>query len=284
MSFLSVKEATTAVDLDFDFDINKLLDESIIKHNNNHHICKIDMKEFLKINIRKWKYNRPPDMLRVEQIAKSLIDKKYPLSFMFQCIYNRDKNCLELIDGQHRYCVIQAIQEQTKKDFMEKHEINEWFYKSTLLIELKLNHTEKEIKEWFCVLNRTIPVPHLYIDPEDQKIEIVEEVVNKYYAQYILHFRSSDRPNIANTSKTRFTELICFIYEEFDISLEKKQLIYKILEDINKLIKNKVINDAKKFNKKITPKSIEKCSKTDLFLFLADEDILKNLIRKYEIL
>ena len=55
------------------------------------------------------------------------------------------------------------------------------------------------------------------------------------------------------------------------------------MDNINKLIEEKVKNDdQKKFNKKITQKSMEKCYKTGLFLFLSNEDEFKFLIRNYK--
>lgn len=255
--------------------------ELVIEHSTNHYTFKINMTKFLEINMKIWKYNRPANSERIDELVKSLEIKKYPLSFNFQCIYNKTKNRLELIDGQHRYNSVKQLQTKIKDDGT-----NKWFYSSILLIEIKINDTEdKEVKEWFQIINNSIPTPDLYINPEDIKKEIIEEVVNKYHSLYKIHFTGAINPNICNTNIEKFTDLICYIYETHEISLENKKNIYKLLEDINILIEEKVKNDdPKKFNKKITQKSMEKCYKTGLFLFLSNEAELKYLIRNYQII
>ena len=236
------------------------------------------MRKFLKLKLTRWKFNRPSNFERAQEIAESLIHKQYPLSFMFQCIYNKTEQSLEIIDGLHRYHAIKYI--ETQLDDIEN---NQWFYNSVLLIEGKTNNTEGEVIDWFQSINKCSPVSDLYINSHDEKKDIIEEVVNKYYSnpKYHTHFRGLN-PNIPNTNKEKFTDLLCYIYDTHNISLENKKTLYKLLEDINNSIKEKVTNDdPKKFNKKITQKSMEKCYKTGLFLFLSTEDILKVLIRNY---
>jgi hypothetical protein len=253
----------------------------VIQHSEIHYTFKIKMRKFLKLKMLRWKYNRPPNQERVEEIGNSLNEKKEKLSFIFQCIYNKEEHGLELIDGMHRYHAIKYL-----SSILEENEENEWFYKSVLLIEAKVYNTEdKEVKVWFSAINNCIPVPDLYIDPDEQKREIVEEVVNKYYSipKYNSHFKGA-RPNIPNTNKEQFTELICFVYEQFDISIETKKNIYKILEDINKTIEQIVSNDdPKKFNKKISIKSMEKCYDTKMYLFLATREKLYQMITDYKL-
>ena len=196
---------------------------------------------------------------------------------MFQCIYNRQEHGLEIIDGLHRYHAIKYLESQ-----LEDNELNEWFYNSVLLIEGKTNNTEGEIIDWFQSINKCSPVSDLYINSQDEKKEIVEEVVRKYNFDYGSHFTGA-RPYFYNTNIEKFTELISYIYEIHEISFENKQNIYKILVDINKLIEEKVKNDnPKKFNKKITQTSMEKCYNSGLYLFLCNEEDLKILIRNYK--
>ena len=64
---------------------------------------------------------------------------------------------------------------------------------------------------------------------------------NPYYSnpKYNSHFRGLN-PNIPNTNKEKFTDLVCYIYETHEISLENKKNIYKLLDNINKLIEEEV--------------------------------------------
>jgi hypothetical protein len=138
----------------------------VIKHSPTHCTCKIKMNNFLMLNILRWKFNRPANLERSQEIANSLLHKKQPLSFIFQCIYNKEEKKLEIIDGLHRYYAIKILKEQ-----LEDNEQNEWFYNSCLLIECKINNTEGEVIDWFQSINKCSPVLDLYVNRNDEKRE-----------------------------------------------------------------------------------------------------------------
>jgi hypothetical protein len=252
----------------------------VIKHSPSHCTCKIKMNNFLMLNILRWKFNRPANLERSQEIADSLLHKKQPLSFIFQCIYNKEEKKLEIIDGLHRYYAIKILKEQ-----LEDNERNEWFYNSCLLIECKINNTEGEVIDWFQSINKCSPVLDLYVNRNDEKREIVEEVVNEYYSKYTEHFKGL-KHNIPNTSREKFTEIICHIYDTFHISLENKKLITKILEHINNDILDKIGSvklSENKINSKLTKTQIDKCYKTGLYLFLATKEKLYQMIAEYKL-
>ena len=252
----------------------------MIQHSLIHFTCTIHMIKLLELPTEIWLYNRPINLERVNNIADSLITKQQPLSIFLQCIFNKKTNCLEIIDGQHRYNAIKYVQTRLTNDGT-----NNWFYSSILPIEIKIYQPEdKEVKEWFCEINNCIPTPELYLDPKIEKKKAIEEILNKFYLQYNTHFTGAISPYIPNTNKENFTELICYIYDTADSSLEIKQYIYTIIDNINNLIEDKVTNDdPKKFNKKINQKSMEKCYKTGLFLFLASKEKLYQMIAEYKL-
>jgi hypothetical protein len=236
------------------------------------------MRKFLEMTMLRWAYNRPANTERAIEIAESIMHKAEPLSFMFQCIYNTTESKLEIIDGMHRYYAIHNIH-----DCLGGSLLHEWFYNSVLLVEIKLNYTIGEVIDWFQSINKCSPVLDLYLSSNDEKKEIVEDVVNIYYAKYTIHFKGLN-PNISNTSKEIFTEMVSYIYDTFHISIENKRLILKILEDINKEIKETVTtNNPKRLNPKITNTAMEKCTKTQLYLFLATKDRLFQYIREYKL-
>ena len=252
----------------------------VIKHSPNHCTCKISMRNFLMLIILRWKFNRPANLERSQEIAESLLHKKQPLSFIFQCIYNKQEKILEIIDGMHRYHAIKFLKEQ-----LEDNERNEWFYNSCLLIECKINNTEGESIDWFQSINKCTPVSELYMDRNDEKREIIEEVVNDYYSKYTDHFKGL-KHNIPNTSREKFTELICHIYDTFHISLENKKLIMKILKEINDDILDKIGSvelSKNKINPKLKKPQVDKCYKTGLFLFLASKEKLYQMIAEYKL-
>jgi len=249
----------------------------VVQHSPNHGTYKIKMRKFLKLKMTRWEFNRPANMERAEEIAKSLLHKTHPISYLIHCVYTSSQN-LGIVDGIHRYYAIKILEEQ-----LEDIESNSWFYNSYLLIELKINSTSGEIIDWFQSINNCVPVSELYLNSNDEKKEIVEEVVNTYYARYTSHFKGSN-PNIPNTSKERFTELVSYIYEKFNVSFENKRMIMRVLEDINDNIQKIVLNNnPKRLNNKITDKSLEKCKKSGLYLFLIPKEQLYKLILEYKL-
>jgi len=273
---VTIKEKKQESKLDMKLSENGLF--RVIKHSDKHQTCKIKMKKFLILNMIRWSMNRPANMERVDEMVESLLEKKQPISFLFQCIYNFEENMFEIIDGLHRYHALKKMSE-----LLENVESNNWFYHTTLLIELKYNCSRGEYIDWFEMINKCSPVLELYLHSHDEKKEIVEEVVNIYYSKYTKHFKGL-RPNIGNTSKENFTELISYMYEHFHITIENKKAILKVLEDINKNILDIVSsNNPKRFNSKITETSMKKCYETGLYLFLASKEKLILMITEYKL-
>jgi hypothetical protein len=250
----------------------------VISHEDRHQTYKIKMKKFIKLNMKRWQFNRPANMERATEIAESLFGKRQPIFFVFQCIYNQEEGLFEIIDGIHRYFALKQL-----NNMLEENETNSWFYNSYLLIEMKYNYTKGEYIDWFETINKCTPVSEIYTNSQDEKKEIVEEVVNIYYSKYNTHFKGTN-PNIPNTSREKFTELVLYICNNFNISSENKKCLLKILEDINKQIQQIIAsNNLKKLNPKITEKSLKKCNDTGLYLFLAKPEKLLIMINDYKL-
>ena len=250
----------------------------VISHTDRHQTYKIKMKKFIKLNMKRWQFNRPANMERVHEIGESLFGKRQPIFFIFQCIYNQEERLFEIIDGIHRYYALKNL-----NDILEENEQNSWFYNSYLLLEIKYNYSKGEYIDWFETINKCTPVSEIYTNSQDEKKEVIEEVVNIYYSKYNSHFKGT-KPYIPNTSREKFTDVILYICDNFHISSENKKCILKILEDINKQIQQIVIsNNPKRFNPKITEKSLKKCNDTGLYLFLAKPEKLLNLINEYKL-
>lgn len=250
----------------------------VITHSDRHQTYKIKMKKFMKLNMIRWQFNRPANIERVEEISESLFGKRQPVFFIFQCIYNIEENLFEIIDGIHRYFALKKL-----NNMLEENESNSWFYNSYVLVEMKYNYSKGEYIDWFETINKCTPVSEIYTNSQDEKKEIIEEVVNIYYSKYNSHFKGTN-PNIPNTSREKFTDVVLYICNNFHISSENKKCILKVLEDINKQISQIVTsNNPKRFNPKITEKSLKKCNDTGLYLFLAKSEKLLNLINEYKL-
>ena len=251
----------------------------VISYEDRHQTYKIKMKKFIKLNMNRWQFNRPANMERVQEIEEDLFKRRKPISFIFQCIYNQEEKSFEIVDGIHRYHSLKRI-----NGMLEENESNSWFYNSYILIEMKYNYSKGEYIDWFETINKCSPVSEIYTNSHDERKEIVEEVVNIYYSTYNSHFTGALKPNIPNTSREKFTDVVLYICDNFNISYENKKCILKILEDINKSISQIVTsNNPKRFNKNITEKSLEKCKLTGLYLFLSKPEKLLILINEYKL-
>ena len=69
----------------------------VISHTDRHQTYKIKMKKFIKLNMKRWQFNRPANMERVDEIGESLFGKRQPIFFIFQCIYNQEENLFEIM-------------------------------------------------------------------------------------------------------------------------------------------------------------------------------------------
>jgi hypothetical protein len=85
--------------------INYQLPINIITQYKKNHIlgsCLID--DIINFEWIRWEYNRPPDMIRVEEIIKKYIEEENSIDWMFYFIYS-DSGCkkganLEIYDGE----------------------------------------------------------------------------------------------------------------------------------------------------------------------------------------
>lgn len=253
--------------------------KSVSKHSPNHNTFKIRVHKMTGLPIVRWEHNRPPNEERTEDIVQSLQHKSLPFTFHLSMIFNHKENRLEIIDGLHRYFAILSLSKS-----LEKTEQNQWFYESTMIIEIKINQTKGEIIDWFQTINNCSPASELYLNSTEDKVKLVEEVVNRYYSNhsYHSHFSGTLKPNIPNTNREFFTDFILHIVDTHNITLETKRKIDEILENLNQRIKKRVTEDNPKlFNKKITKNAMEKCYKTEMFLFLSSKENLFEMVSNY---
>ena len=61
----------------------------IVKEYNSYHkIIKVKISDLLSIPIKNWKYNRPPDLIRCDDIARYIYKSKNPLETVIFLSFN----------------------------------------------------------------------------------------------------------------------------------------------------------------------------------------------------
>ena len=261
--------------------INYQLRINIITQYKTNHIlgsCLID--DIIKFKWSKWKYNRPPDMIRVEEIVQ-YIERGNSIDWLLYFIYsdNGDKlSCLSIYDGLHR---MSAISEYIKQ-FERQQSIRCPLRDSTIVISIRINPTLGEIVDAFEVINKSVPVPfleHMGIDLQDtKKRDIIEEVVEKWQRRYKLHFKSTSKTNIPNINRDTFMDIVNKLYDLYNINEDKKKL-EKVLKAINAYMQD--INILP--NNTFSEKALEKCKATGCFLFLVKSNRLFDFIESISI-
>lgn len=245
--------------------------EILHKYNENHYIIKVQISDFFNCNsnIKNWKYNRPPDLIRCVDIAKYIYLSKKPVDSMFYLFFNNINNSFEIIDGIHRYTALKYINQENSKpiDLITPGDLGNnndasWLYQQFIILNIRFNSLEEELIGAFKNLNKSNPVPELYFrDEVKERKEVIENIVKIWQTKYKSHFSSSIKPNIPNINRDRFIDLLDKLYDKYDIKLETQYVLEDALENMNQYIKNNI-------PKKLSELIIKKCNETGCYLFL----------------
>lgn len=255
--------------------------EVLHEYSNNHKIIKIKIEDLLSGPIMNWQYNRPPDMIRCNDIARYIYKSKTSIDTMLYLSFNNKTQAFDIIVGIHRYTSLKIIKEHNSKpldlitpsDFGNNNDAN-WLFDIYIIINLRINALDGELIELFKNLNKSNPIPDLYIrDVNKDKKEIIEKIAKDWQTKYPSHFSSKSKPYKPNINRDRFIDLLEIVYDKYEINEEKKALLENILERTNtnisynvprKIIKTKIIN--------------EKCVETGCWLFIYTVDELVKMM------
>jgi hypothetical protein len=143
-----------------------------------------------------------------------------------------------------------------------------WLYSQYVVVNIRFNALESDLIETFKSLNKSNPVPDLYIrDVVKEKRDLIELVVLKWQGRYPSHFSPSASPNKPNCNRDKFIGFLDEIYDKFS---DPPSELEHALTQCNELVK---------MNAPKTPPSIlKKCEETGCFLFLHKFDKLQKMI------
>ena len=234
----------------------------VIQFSSIHFMVKTTIKCLLEMPIINWSYNRPPDIQRCIEIGEHyLYEKTWPQD-PFYLNYNNEKDqVFEIYDGSHRLKALQGLNLDS---------IDPLYLEKEILINVRFNTQDADIIKAFTNLNKSIPVPNLYIhDAPREKKNLIEKIVNEWIFQYPSHFSSSVRPNVGNTNRDLFMNFIEQIYD-------------KTLDQNESALKNSIscIHIWSKLHlpKKLSVSVLKKCQESSCYLFLNKFDVLAQYI------
>jgi len=238
----------------------------LLTYTTKHFIVKTTIKCLLEMPIENWSFNRPPDQLRCAEISEYILNEKTVLDSVFYLVYNNKKGVFEVYDGSHRLGALKiAI------PFVVESELN-WLLNSEILINIRFNTRDEDVQKAFKSLNKSIPVPDLYIrDVKREKKQMIEKVTNEWIANWQQHFTTSLRPNIGNTNRDSFIGFLEQIYDKYDIDEESECLFLDRIHDIHTWTQIHL-------PRKVSPIVQKKCQESGCYLFLHKFDILLQYI------
>ena len=257
--------------------------EILHEYSSSHKIIKLKIEDLLSAKITNWEYNRPPDLTRCYDIARYIYRSKQILDTMLYVSFNNKKQSFDIIDGIHRYSSLKLIQEQNKKqlDLLTPSEFGnnndaKWLFDSYILMNIRINSSDGELIELFKTLNKSNPIPDLYIrDTEKEKRDAIEKITNQFYVKYKIHFSSNNKPKKPNINRDRFIDLLDKLYDKYKFICENSTLIEKLLEQLNTSIS---YNIPPKLSESIKTK----CCQSGCWLFIYTiEEIEKKIYALY---
>ena len=100
---------------------------------------------------------------------------------------------------------------------------------------------------------------------------MIENIIEEWYKRFKKHFSSSANPNIGNTNRTKFSNLLLYLYDKHKIRQSNIEKLKTILENAN-------IKISKSIPDKISVDIRCKCRETGCYLFLLKHDVLEEFI------
>ena len=202
-----------------------------------------------QLDIKTWKYNRPVDENRVEEIRQwnkefNRMDGVINLAYIAG-------DGLVCFEGNHRRLALKDLP-------------------ITVIVDIIWNVNDEILVHEFRRINKSVSVPDFYIVDTDKNVkEDIENFIKHFRKTYPSHETPCGRPQRPNYNRDGLTDQITRIHKESDVTT--KELFERIY-----LLNHKY---SEKSRTKLSAKIIEKCEKTGLWLFafssvLSVKDIL----------
>ena len=224
----------------------QMIQEFLEKHgasggkHGSHHVYWIPPETFNQLPIVPWKFNRPPDQDRVEEIREFMKHSKRADGLIYLAWVNDRLVCYE---SNHRRLAV-------KKDMPAD--------MAHILVDVIWDTTDDVVKQEFFRLNKAISVPDLYIDHSaEESVENVLKAIDAFCAKYPSLKSASGRPNRPNYNRDVFTQDFIRVMKELKISADE------LLARLERLNTEMATWD----HGRLTMNVVAKCQKAGLWLF-----------------
>ena len=203
----------------------------------------IPMDVFRSLDIKQWKFNRPPDITRLAEIRSWMTEFKR-MDGVLNLAYISGEG-LVCFEGNHRRLALDGLD-------------------ITVFADVLWDVTDEIVVHEFRRLNKSICVPDLYVTENHYAVrENIEKAVQEFRKKYPSMESSSGRPQRPNFNRDKLTDELFRLHKELGISIE--DLIIK-LNLLNETLK---VSDKSKLSDSIK----QKCEKSGLWLFAWNSSI-----------
>lgn len=206
---------------------------------NTGEVIYIAKSHYLTDKVHRWKFNRPPDEERVKDLIKYIKKNKRVDGII--CIANLNDELI-CYDGQTRLEALKYVSEIID-----------------VLVECIEVGSNEELLERFKIVNKCIPVPDIYLENDNENILEKTEWILKQLKDTFKGVQSiNNNPQRPNYNRDNLHNYLVEYFEGKGKLLTKEELWEKIVKYNEK---------EKLFKDKIPPKIVDKCVKTNCYLF-----------------
>ena len=213
--------------------------KEFIKQHNYYgtNVYSLPMEIFKQLDIKVWKFNRPPDMTRVEEIRETMkVNNRMDGLINLAYITHEGLVCYE---GNHRRLALEG------NDFV-------------VLIHILWDVTDEKVTEEFRRLNKSVCVPELYISETDATLKVeIEQLVKDFIKKFPDNLSTKANHQRPNFNRDNLTDQILRLQKELAIPVSQLSTrLYALNEKL-----------AFKDKTKLPEKNRQKCEKSGLWLF-----------------
>lgn len=250
----------------------KLLNMSQTIHTDKHSYTQLyTWSPDHSFSYRNWEMNRPPDPSRVEEIVSKLRPNQLMNGTIHVWKYPTD-TIWNVYDGIHRLQAMEKYSRQTGNSIQ-------------CIIRFKTPLQIKDIYEEFNTLNRSVPVPEIYLRaPDEPKKTICMRISTQLYTEYKAFHKTSRRPRRPHFNRDRLMDDLTDL--EIDFSMENmEKRLYTTLIELNTGYAKRISWDRLRLEESGNGNDrerqiLEKCESMNFFLFNVEWSELKQKVEQ----
>lgn len=197
-------------------------------------IYAIPMDVYKSLDVKQWKYNRPPDMNRVPEIH-AWMEQFNRMDGLLNLAYIPGEG-LVCFEGNHRRLALEGVNIR-------------------VLVDILWNATDEIVIHEFRRLNKSVSVPELYVEPNSATLRLeIQDAAEELCKKYPTHCKPTNRPIRPNFNRDKLIDELTRLQREHQLPVR---------ELISQLLKQSESRDKKGLPEKIK----QTCEKTGLWLF-----------------